>query len=287
MREVGDVKLMARAVEGIEMKDLKSLADDGKKQLGSGVVAIVGVTEDGKAGVVVGVTADLTARFNAVDLVRVGVRGARRQGRRRPARHGAGRRARWRQGRCGARGDRKSDGRARSAAWRPFRAGRELNDPDLRDRLYELLEHDHLPYSVGSRFVRLIVCVIIIDVLAMILASVPEFDARFGTLFTVDQDRRRDRVRAGICGAALERGRPFAAQTVAGAGPARLCALSLGIIDLLAFLPAAIALIAGQRTLAGAVRRAAVLQAGALFAGDALAARGRFMPSGGRWSAAS
>jgi alanyl-tRNA synthetase len=71
VREVGNVKLMARAVEGIEMKDLKSLADDGKKQIGSGVVAIVGVTEDGKAGVVVGVTPDLTERFNAVNLVRV------------------------------------------------------------------------------------------------------------------------------------------------------------------------------------------------------------------------
>lgn len=71
VREIGNVKLMARAVEGIEMKDLKSLADDGKKQIGSGVVAIIGVTEDGKAGVVVGVTADLTERFNAVNLVRV------------------------------------------------------------------------------------------------------------------------------------------------------------------------------------------------------------------------
>jgi alanyl-tRNA synthetase len=71
VREVGNVKLMARSVEGIEMKDLKSLADDGKKQLGSGVVAIVGITEDGKAGVVVGVTSDLVSRFNAVDLVRV------------------------------------------------------------------------------------------------------------------------------------------------------------------------------------------------------------------------
>lgn len=71
VREIGNVKLMARSVEGIEMKDLKSLADDGKKQLGSGVVAIVGVTEDGKAGVVVGVTSDLISRFNAVDLVRV------------------------------------------------------------------------------------------------------------------------------------------------------------------------------------------------------------------------
>jgi len=72
MREAGGVKLLARAVEGVETKDLKSLVDDGKKQIGSGVVAIVGVTEDGKAGIVVGVTSDLTARFNAVELVRKG-----------------------------------------------------------------------------------------------------------------------------------------------------------------------------------------------------------------------
>ena len=71
VREAGGVKLMARAVEGVETKDLKSLVDDGKKQIGSGVVAIVGVTEDGKAGVVVGVTPDLTSRFSAVDLVKI------------------------------------------------------------------------------------------------------------------------------------------------------------------------------------------------------------------------
>jgi alanyl-tRNA synthetase len=72
VRQVGDIKLFARAVSGIEIKDLKSLADDGKKEVGSGVVAIVGVTEEGKAGIVVGVTADLVQRFNAVDLVRRG-----------------------------------------------------------------------------------------------------------------------------------------------------------------------------------------------------------------------
>lgn len=72
VRTIGDVKLIARAVEGIDLKDLRSLADEGKKQLGSGVVAIVGVTGEGKAGVVVGVTPDLTARFSAVDLVRKG-----------------------------------------------------------------------------------------------------------------------------------------------------------------------------------------------------------------------
>ena len=69
-REVAGVKLFARTVEGVEMKDLKGLVDEAKKSLGSGVAAIVGVTSEGKAGVVVGVTSDLTAKFNAVDLVR-------------------------------------------------------------------------------------------------------------------------------------------------------------------------------------------------------------------------
>jgi alanyl-tRNA synthetase len=72
VREVGGVKLMAREVSGVEMRDLKSLADEGKKRLGSGVVAIVGVAEDGKAGIVVGVTDDLTPRLDAVTLVRAG-----------------------------------------------------------------------------------------------------------------------------------------------------------------------------------------------------------------------
>ena len=35
-------------------------------------MAIVATADDGKAGIVVGVTSDLTKRFNAVDLVRKG-----------------------------------------------------------------------------------------------------------------------------------------------------------------------------------------------------------------------
>jgi alanyl-tRNA synthetase len=72
VREVAGVKLLARSVTGIDLKDLRSLADEGKKQVGSGVVAIVGLSDDGKAGIVVGVTNDLTGRFSAVDLVRKG-----------------------------------------------------------------------------------------------------------------------------------------------------------------------------------------------------------------------
>jgi alanyl-tRNA synthetase len=71
-REVAGVKFYARQVSGVEMKDLKSLADEAKQSLGSGVAAIVATAEDGKASLVVGVTGDLTARFNAVELVRRG-----------------------------------------------------------------------------------------------------------------------------------------------------------------------------------------------------------------------
>jgi len=71
IRSIGDVKLWVQTVEGINPKDLRGLVDDRKKQVGSGVVAIVSVT-DGKAGLAVGVTDDLTKRISAVDLVKAG-----------------------------------------------------------------------------------------------------------------------------------------------------------------------------------------------------------------------
>jgi alanyl-tRNA synthetase len=64
--------MFARTVHGIQPKDLRSLVDDGKRQIRSGIVAIVGVTEEGKAGLVVGVTDDLIGKFNAVELVKAG-----------------------------------------------------------------------------------------------------------------------------------------------------------------------------------------------------------------------
>ncbi|TKT76892.1 alanine--tRNA ligase [Aquamicrobium sp. LC103] len=67
---IAGVGFLGRVVSGVSPKDLKPLADEGKKSLGSGVVVFVGTSEDGKASVVVGVTDDLTVRFSAVDLVR-------------------------------------------------------------------------------------------------------------------------------------------------------------------------------------------------------------------------
>ncbi|MEF2072298.1 alanine--tRNA ligase [Consotaella aegiceratis] len=68
-REVGGVKYLGRVLSGVSGKDLKGMVDEAKASLGSGVVAFVGVA-DGKASVVVGVTGDLTERFDAVALVR-------------------------------------------------------------------------------------------------------------------------------------------------------------------------------------------------------------------------
>ncbi|MFN7178333.1 alanine--tRNA ligase [Hyphomonas sp.] len=66
---INGVNLMARVAEGVGGKDLRALVDEAKAKIGSGVVVFVG-TEGGKAGVAVGVTPDLTARFSAVELVK-------------------------------------------------------------------------------------------------------------------------------------------------------------------------------------------------------------------------
>ncbi|MCC5618956.1 alanine--tRNA ligase [Nostoc sp. CHAB 5715] len=71
VRSIAGVNVLGRVVTGVEPKDLKGLADDGKQTIGSGIVAFVGVSEDGKASAVVAVTDDLTSRFSAVDLVRI------------------------------------------------------------------------------------------------------------------------------------------------------------------------------------------------------------------------
>ena len=125
---------------------------------------------------------------------------------------------------------------------------RAISDPDLRDRLYELLEHDHLPHSVGSRFAQLIVAIIVLDVLAMILASVPEFDASFGWLFTSIE------VLAVVAFALeyLARLWSVVGHSLRAMTPARArleyAFSSLGIIDLMAFLPSAVALAVGDRS---------------------------------------
>jgi alanyl-tRNA synthetase len=68
--KVGDTNFFRLSVSGVDMKDLKAMADEGRAKVGSGVVAIANASADGKLGIVVAVTPDLTGRFNAVELVR-------------------------------------------------------------------------------------------------------------------------------------------------------------------------------------------------------------------------
>ncbi len=72
VKEIGGMKFTARVLEGFPAKDLKPMVDDLKSKLGSGVITLI-ATEDGKASIVVGVTADLTGKVSAVDLVKTGV----------------------------------------------------------------------------------------------------------------------------------------------------------------------------------------------------------------------
>ena len=69
---IGALRILTRKVDGVAPRDLRGLVDAGKAKLGSGVVAIIAVSDDGKAGISVGVTDDLTAQLSAVDLVRLG-----------------------------------------------------------------------------------------------------------------------------------------------------------------------------------------------------------------------
>jgi alanyl-tRNA synthetase len=70
-KRIGDIAFDGRVVDGVPGRELKSLADDLKRHIGSGVVAVASRAE-GKAAIVVGVTPDLTGRFDAVELVRLG-----------------------------------------------------------------------------------------------------------------------------------------------------------------------------------------------------------------------
>ncbi|KGK80082.1 alanyl-tRNA synthetase [Thalassobacter stenotrophicus] len=71
-REVAGMPFMAQVLSGVSGKDLPSLVDGYKEQLGSGVVLLI-ADADGKAAVAAGVTKDLTANVSAVDLVRAAV----------------------------------------------------------------------------------------------------------------------------------------------------------------------------------------------------------------------
>ena len=68
---VAGIQFSGRILDDVPAKELKGLVDDIKKQLGSGIVAVISKADD-KVSLVVGVTDDLKASHSAVDLVQAG-----------------------------------------------------------------------------------------------------------------------------------------------------------------------------------------------------------------------
>jgi alanyl-tRNA synthetase len=68
---VNGINFVGRLLEDTPARELKSMADEIKMSLTNGVICLV-ATDNGKASIVVAVTADLAGRQNAVDLVKAG-----------------------------------------------------------------------------------------------------------------------------------------------------------------------------------------------------------------------
>ena len=68
---IKDIKVRFQVVKGFPSKELRSLIDQGKKDLKEGIV-IVYTIMDNKVGIAVGLTSGLTKNYNAVELVKLG-----------------------------------------------------------------------------------------------------------------------------------------------------------------------------------------------------------------------
>ena len=68
---IKDIKVRIQKIENLSSKELRKLVDKGKKELGEGIV-IVFANKDDKVGLGVGITQNLTKKYDAVKLVKIG-----------------------------------------------------------------------------------------------------------------------------------------------------------------------------------------------------------------------
>ncbi|MBT5700286.1 MAG: alanine--tRNA ligase, partial [Gammaproteobacteria bacterium] len=66
--DLGGVKLVVSQLDGADPKSLPDVLDQLKNKIGSGII-VLGTVSEGKVGLIVGVTKDLTDRFHAGNLV--------------------------------------------------------------------------------------------------------------------------------------------------------------------------------------------------------------------------
>ena len=70
-QSINNIKVRFQKVIDLPSKDLRKLVDNGKKELGEGIV-VVFATKDEKIGLGVGVTKNLLNKYNAVNIVKIG-----------------------------------------------------------------------------------------------------------------------------------------------------------------------------------------------------------------------
>ncbi|MDN3699063.1 alanine--tRNA ligase [Vibrio cortegadensis] len=68
--DICGVKVLVAALEGADNKNLRTMLDNTKNQIGSGIILIANVA-DNKVGLIAGVTKDLTSKVKAGDLVKM------------------------------------------------------------------------------------------------------------------------------------------------------------------------------------------------------------------------
>ena len=68
-KKIGNILIREQILKDFPPKELRSIIDQGKKDIKSGIIISISTFED-KVGLAVGITQDLTSKYNAVDLVK-------------------------------------------------------------------------------------------------------------------------------------------------------------------------------------------------------------------------
>jgi alanyl-tRNA synthetase len=69
VREIKGVKVLSAKVDGKDSKRMRDFIDQLKLKIGSGIILLGGQSQN-KVSLIMGVTSDLTHRFNASDLIK-------------------------------------------------------------------------------------------------------------------------------------------------------------------------------------------------------------------------
>jgi len=68
-KKIGNVLIREQILKDFPPKELRSVIDQGKKDIKSGIIISISTFED-KVGLAVGISKDLTSKYDAVDLVK-------------------------------------------------------------------------------------------------------------------------------------------------------------------------------------------------------------------------